>query len=224
VSANVAGRVLELDDASTTNTGVFMATNGGTLNIDFNNFANAGTITADTASSVSFDIAMTNDGTIEGDGSVVTGTLTNNGTIAPGVGSDNAGSLEIDADLTLTATSIFDIEIGGTLQGDDYDFLDIVDNTLTLDGDLVVSLFNGFSPEFTDTFIIADADTLSGAFANVASGGTLALDNGGSFDVFYGTGSPFDESQIVLTNYVPEPGTLALLAIGAVGVLRRRKG
>ena len=54
-------------------------------------------------------------------------------------------------------------ELGGTLQSDDHDWLDVTD-TATLAGELKVELINGFVPICGDAFEVLTAGTLSGAF------------------------------------------------------------
>ena len=66
-----------------------------------------------------------------------------------------------------------------------------------------LSLINGAAPLASQTFVILDANSLFGAFDNVANGERLSTTDGlGSFVVKYGTGSAFDPSQIVLSNFL----------------------
>src|SRR5690606_19426713 len=161
--------------------------------------------------------AMTGNGTI-----AASGLITNGGLIAPGT---SAGELTLDSDVDLLATSLLSIEVGGLLQGDEYDHL-IVTADLLLDGELSLSLLNGFTPDAADTFTVTSAAFLDGAFDNVANGGVLLTDDGfGSFVVNYGSGSAFDPNQIVLSEFIsiPEPGSLSLVILPAALLLRRRR-
>ena len=185
-------------------------------------FTSTGTITAGTASLVDVNGDLTNDGLLQGDGEIEATTIVSGGTIAPGT---SPGSLTLDANVQLLDSSLLDFEVGGTTPGTEFDVLNIT-GTLALDGDLSVSLINGFTPDNSDTFEIVDSGSLSGSFDNVMNGGTLLTDSGsGSFVVNYGSGSAFDPDSVVLSDFViiPEPATLALLAAGLPLVLRRRR-
>jgi hypothetical protein len=165
---------------------------GGTI---YNNvpdgFVNAGTI------SVAGNVAVggygcTNDGTLKGNGNLQftgsPGSLTNNGTIAPG---NSLGRLDIgfsSGNLNLTSTSNLSFQIGGTEQGSSYDLLNKTDTgPLVLNGKLTVQLINGFTPASTDIFtIVTTQQTLQGAFSNVPSGARLDVAGAtGSFIVNY---------------------------------------
>ena len=65
-------------------------------------------------------------------------------------------------------------------------------------------MINGFVPTAADEFTILETVvSISGSFANVASGQRLTTVDGlGSFLVNYGAGSPFDPSQIVLSSFL----------------------
>jgi hypothetical protein len=53
------------------------------------------------------------------------------------------------------------------------------------------------------TLTILSASSIAGSFQNVASGSRLAtIDGRGSFLVSYGSGSPFEDSDIVLSNFL----------------------
>ncbi len=164
-------------------------------------------------------------GRLEGTGTIAAD-VSNSGTIAPGL---SPGSLAIAGDLTLTSTSLIQIEIGGATQGTQYDLLSETGTVaLTLQGTLALNLINGFTPDL-QTFTVLDSNqTLLGAFSNVASGGRLTTNDGlGSFQVNYGAGSAFDPTDVVLSDFlaVPEPSTAGLLAIATIGMLGfRRKG
>ena len=130
--------------------------------------------------------------------------LNDNGIVAPGTtaAGDGAGSMAIVGDYTATSGATLAIDIGGTTIISEYDFFDVANN-FSVGGDLEVSLFNGFLPDMTDSFIIANADSLLGLFDNVLPGARLdTADGGGSFVVNYGVTSPFDPDQIVLSDFL----------------------
>lgn len=135
-------------------------------------------------------------GTLGGDGSIDAAVLVNNGgTLAPGA---SAGELTV-ASVELQTGSVLDIELGGTAAGTDHDRLTVTGD-ITLDGDLAISLIDSFAPSVSDIFIVVSADTLTGAFDNVASGGRLeTLGGEGSFLV--SVNETFD--LVFLSSFLP---------------------
>jgi hypothetical protein len=91
---------------------------------------------------------------------------------------------------------------------------------------LVVDL--GYDPLPTDTFTIIDndgTDAVSGTFAGLPEGATFSVTNPNSGNTFpmqitYAGGT--DGNDVVLSA-VPEPGTAALAAFGAIGLMIRRR-
>jgi hypothetical protein len=147
-----------------------------------------------------------------------------NGVFFPAISSP--GEVTIDGSLTLTDTARLDMQLGGKTPGpgpSGYDQIKHVTPTppspsampnggvgsagVVLDGTLNVSLIQGVEPTITpqDTFSILVSDRmLTGAFNNVASGGTLKASNGsGAFTVTY------NGNSVVLSNYTPTPLALA---------------
>ncbi len=155
-------------------------------------------------------------GSIEGTGTLDVSSngvaFSNEGEISPGF---SAGVLNISGNAPFTSTASLRIEIGGPAVGMDYDQLAVTGN-VSLDGNLEISLFGGFTPSPSDTFTILTGGAVAGAFANAPGVVTFTS---GIFDVTY------NPDSVVLSNYtVPEPSTAALLAFGvAVGLGRRRR-
>jgi T5SS/PEP-CTERM-associated repeat protein len=141
--------------------------------------------------------------------------LTLAGTLAPG---NSPGALTNFGNLTLQPSAVLQFELGGTAQGSGYDFVLVTNGVATLDGLLQVGFINGFETNVlsSDTFPLLTADTLTESFTNVLSGERLMTVGGeGSFLVDYYSGG-----SLVLSDYqvIPEPGTLALCALGLVGL------
>jgi autotransporter-associated beta strand protein len=120
------------------------------------------------------------------------------GILSPGALA-SAGRMAVDS-LTLYPGSKLSIELGGTAQGTEYDAVS-VQGSASLDGDLDVVFIDGFETAVApgDTFAVVQAGSpISGAFANVAPGGTLTV-GAQAFKVYYGD-VPFggDASAVML--------------------------
>ena len=166
--------------------GAMVLTNGATMNINGQSVTNGV------------------NHTIQGNGNIAMsgGSLTNNGTIAPGT---SPGELDYSGTLILGSTSNLSFEIGGNGQGTTYDWLKKTDSaTQTLAGNLTVKLIDGFVPANSDVFtIITTQQILAGSFANVPNGGRLETEGGeGSFQVTYNVfNNPIASSNVVLSDF-----------------------
>jgi PKD repeat protein len=139
--------------------------------------------------------------------------VTNNGTISPGF---SANALHVFGNLTCLSNASAIIEVGGTTQGTEYDWLHIT-NSVVLGGTLHLRLINGFQPvpaggAGATSFTVLTADgSLSGSFGNVASGGRLNTDDGsGSFVVTYSALT----KTVVLDAFMPSPAPVADFTAG----------
>ena len=195
------------------------------------------------------------------------------GTLEPG---NSPGTTTIVGGYTLGSGGTLAIELGGTTQGTEFDFVDVVGD-LDLAGTLDVSLIDSFAPSFGDRFDILDWDSLTGTFDTVALPtltdgltwnlddlyltGELAVlllgdtDGDGVVDLgdlviitnnFGATGAGLMDGDldgngtvdlgdlVIVTNHfgntgtasiasIPEPGSLALLGLGGLLLIRRRR-
>ncbi len=157
------------------------------------------------------------------------------GHVAPGASTE---SLEIGA-LSMTAGSLFDVEIGGPNAGaavDGYDQLD-VSGTVELDGaTLNLSLLNGYLPGVGNAFYLLvndGSDAITGTFTfegdsldegeQVLLGSTTFL---ATYQADWLSGSLGGGNDFALTS-VPEPSTIILAVLGLLGLVSfgwRRRG
>jgi hypothetical protein len=168
-----------------------IAIDAGTVAIDFNGH------TLSTESGLS----IANGATLKGAGTIL-GDIINAGAIAPGT---SPGTLNITGNLTNTGTLGF--EIAGL---SNYDQVNLT-GTFTVGGVIAVDLLGGFAPAAGDVFDIMDFGSLT--------------NNGYTFDWTNAALSPgltWDTTAFATTGtigVVPEPSTLMLLGIAAVGII-----
>ena len=241
VNANVSGNalLLETNGVAYTNSGTYEATNGGTL--DVTNLANLssgtltggayqvnagstmvlpGTITTNAATIILHGTNTTlaaispmtsNTGTFKlenGATFTTAGNFTNSGTIAL-----DPSSLDITGNLVLDNSSVLDIGIAGTQAGQ-FDTINVT-GSAALAGTLSLNLISGFTAAVGDSFNIMSADGgITGSFTNI---GPIDV-NGYVFDL--ASTSNGLGLQVVA---VPEPATLALMAIAGASILLLRK-
>ena len=210
VTCGSATHEIQLGIELLANTTVAVA-NGATLELDGNVNLGGNTVTSSGAGVLLFNNNTTSGapGTVDntarlGGGGTVNGTLNNNagGVVAPGAGT---GTLSIAENYSQSASATLDIEVGGTT-ADEFDLL-AVSGTAALGGDLEISLADGFTPAGGDSFEVLAAGSISGAFANVASGSRLNVTDG-SFQVSYGSGSAFSPGSVVLSAFQGATGGL----------------
>src|SRR6185503_2729857 len=169
-----------------------------------------------------------NGGVLRGAANITGSVIVNGGTIEPG---NSPGQMTILGDYTQGSLATFEAEIGGLLAGSEYDVLD-VSGTATLDGTLLVSLYNlgsgTFAPHAGDTFDIIRAMDLIGSFSTLSFAPLAA---GLTWQVSY-LHDVFGATDVIrlsvhdVTAAIPEPETYAMLLAGLAMLgftMRKRK-
>ena len=159
--------------------------------------------------SSSLDVLNKNSSLSIANASDTSGAVNNYGDLSlAGAGpSATAGELSITGNYQ--QTDELDIGIGGPSAGADFGFLNAT-GTASLSGTLDVTLTDGFTPFYDETFTILTAGTRTGSFSTLNP-----TYPSGHFNIAY------TSTSVVLTA-IPEPGSLALIAIATPLALRRR--
>ncbi len=223
-------------------TGGIVKNGVGTLNLTGNNtytgptVLNAGTTLANNTAGNALTATTVNAGAILGGSGSIGGNLTvaTGGIVAPG---NSPGILTVNGSATFSAGSNLETELNGTTAGTGYDQLAVNGAVDLGNANLLLSL--GYAPATSDFFYLVNndaADAVTGTFSGLVQGGNVFASFGGGS--YMGTISYTGDSNttnflgagndVVLFGFtaVPEPGTLALLGLGALGLvpmLRRRK-
>jgi len=162
-------------------------------------------------------------------------TATSNGAVSPGAGHNGSGLSSVgtlsmqDIDLSLSGvSSLLRLDIGGTGAGE-FDVLSLIAGDNVTAGDLTIDsaetnldLFyvNGFDPVAGYAITILNYGSVTGAFdlANnlTISGASGFAADAANYEITYGANSA------VLT-LVPEPASLALVGLGGLLMLSRRR-
>jgi hypothetical protein len=188
----------------------------GTLHSTELNYVNDGNIRIAAGATLSGWNSLENstDGLITGSGFIdpgAVGTFTNAGQLNPG---DGVGTLHVNGDLAMQTSSIFNVELGGL---NDFDLLD-VEGDSALDGTVNVSLVNGFTPTFGDTFDILLTEALSGEFSAV-----VAVNGGMQWSMRYLIDETGQDIARLTAVPVPAAGWLMLSGLAVLAGIRRRR-
>ena len=141
------------------------------------------------------------------------------GTIAPGddIFGNQPGEMLIAGNYFQYPDASLVMDLDGVVPFDGHDVLQI-GGFMVADGRLDLRMQGGFQPDPTDQFALVSAANIIGSFSNVASGSRLStVDGAGSFRVDYGIASPFDQGQIVLSEF--QPGNFVLGDVNRDGVV-----
>ena len=158
------------------NTGLVAATGpfggiGGNLGFD-----NRGIVNVATGGTLSLPGDFTNNGTLQGTGTLSTNVLTNAGHVAPG---GSPGTLTLNASYVQASTGVLDVEIGSSGTADSY----IINGSAQLGGTLALTCTGGCLLRDGDTFVVLDSTGAeTGTFASVT---TTGFSPGFQYDLTY---------------------------------------
>ncbi len=182
----------------------------GTLIVGYTNSGGSGTLTLKNGGTVdAAEVRVLHKGSLNGAGTI-TGNVVLYGELCPG---NSPGTLMIGGDLTMKNDSRLVLEIAGDQAGA-YDQLNVT-GKLTMAGVLEIAEPSG-SAHFDagDTWQLFIADNgFAGSFSQIQIPKTAEGD-----PIFQITGNGQLEALVT----VPEPGTLMLVALGTLAILRRR--
>jgi hypothetical protein len=198
--------ILNVSGGFTQTAGLTEVDAGNTLNVLSGVYAQSGGVTLVDGRLNNTGAYNLTSGTLKGTGTVSGGVDNTGGMVAPG---DPPGTLDITGNYTQGTGGTLDIGLGGTAASQ-FDVL-AASGSANLAGTLDVTLLNGFTPMTGETFTILTAGSgVSGTFPTV--------DAPPSISVSYTTDS------VVLNGIaVPEPASMALVAVCAGGLLMRRR-
>ncbi len=210
-NTEVSGVIANNGTGGTAASGNLIKTGTGTLTLS-NVCTYSGTTTVNNGklfvngSTASTSAVTVSGGTLGGTGTV-NGTISvaSGGKIAPGTspGILNSGNV------SFASGSTFDVEIGGTTVGTEYDQLNVT-GTVSLGGStLNLSVFNGFTPVSGQTFTIINNDSteaVTGTFSGLAEGASIPnfLGSGKSAQITYkGPNGGANDNDVMLRVLYP---------------------
>ena len=218
--SNLAGftnnGTINVGSGSLTLQGIGSFTNGGTINIPASatlslsgQVSQTGGTTTVNGKLISSQTYSQEDGDLTGGGTLEANLDQTGGTLNPG---DDPALFTIDGSYVLNGSGSLNIEIGGYTPDTGFSVLD-VNGTADLDGNLNLTLVNGFVPQVGDMFTILNSQGDGGTFT-----GTTSNNPDLSYTVNYGS----NYAQVLITA-VPEPATAGLIGVCAAVLLSRRR-
>lgn len=139
------------------------------------------------------------------------GTVAFDGGYSPG---NSPARITFGGNLALGSSNLLTMELGGTMLGTGYDHLGAA-GTTSFGGSLNVTTFGGFSAGSGQSFELFDFASSTGSFSSIS------LPSLGQ-NLAWNTSSLYTTGKISV-QAVPEPASLAVLGLGGLAVLRRRK-
>lgn len=208
-----SGRMVVNESAVVSGKGNVLALEGTSIDMQFGTIAK--------------EVTVEDGAWLTGNGEIA-GNVDMMGMIAPG---NSAGTITVDGDIDMADTTITCIELGGDGKGE----FDLIrdgssrgtNNTAFLDGELVVTLIDGYEPDASHDLVFIQGFNIVGQFDNTGGNGPGAFGNFGSLDIGSGTfqieyGSNF--VRLFGFQAVPEPGAaMVLVCCSLVLVSRRRR-
>jgi len=153
-------------------------------------------------------------GTLKGTGTV-SGPVTvgSTGIIAPGA---SPGTLRITSPVTMSPSSVFQVELGGPIPDIQYDQLSLIGGgSIALNGSALQTLL-AYAPSPSDALTIILGGPVSGTFAGLPNGSEFVLGRFNGVD-FAGTIN-YTSTSVVLGNIHPVPEPAAWLLAGGAGL------
>jgi autotransporter-associated beta strand protein len=186
--------------------GVLAIGGAGSINSSSAVTVNGGTFLQNSSVAVNRSVIV-NSGTIGGTGSYSGSVALGSGHIAPG---DGVGTVTFIGGIGLSSGSVLDFQLGSSS-----DLINISSGSLALDGTLNVTSSGGFG---TGTY------TLLSGFSNLSNNGLNfgTMPSGYLYSLSYTSNSVLLNVSSALATAVPEPGSIALLGLGGMALLRRR--
>lgn len=140
------------------------------------------------------------------------GGFTSNALISPGA---SPGSLRFEGDVTFSATSQLDIELGGTLEEIEYDFITITGNAIFQNNEINLAIINGYNPQVGDFFDVLRV-------VEGQSGGEFRINGLSQGRIQFR--SNFSDGILRITVIsVPAPSAAAAFGLCGVVAMRRRR-
>lgn len=141
------------------------------------------------------------------------------GTFDPGL----SPTLITAGSLGFSSTNNLIMELGGLTRGSQFDGIEATGN-VNLDGALSVVRINGFNPNVADAFVLINRTGGTGTFTGLNEGDSFPGADGGLYVISYqgmnymtNLMAPGANGFSVVIAAVPEPATIALMALGLGG-------